>query len=125
MTTTPALTADAWNSLYPVGTPVIAYPGVRPEFGLTKYPRLETRTRSRAWNLGHGEPVVKVDGYAGGISLEHVDVQEQAATAVEAPLAEPGCDCRQNGQDGDGRVRYQGRDREFVNLPCRNHKDAR
>ncbi|MFJ6616653.1 hypothetical protein ACIQOW_03590 [Kitasatospora sp. NPDC091335] len=71
------LTAEAWNARYPIGTPVTAYPDIRPEYatqiGATDYPRLETRTRSVAWNLGHGTPVVAVDGYAGGISLEHID----------------------------------------------------
>lgn len=76
------LTAAEFNDRHPIGTPVIAYPGCRPEPAgrkpCTDCPRLETRTRSIAWNLGHGEPVVKVDGYAGGISLEHIDVQETA-----------------------------------------------
>jgi hypothetical protein len=80
------LTATQFNERYPVGTAVIAYPGVRPEHaatvGMTDYPRLATRTRSSAWNLGHGEPVVLVEGYAGGISLEHIDLdQEQVTTA--------------------------------------------
>lgn len=82
-TTTPKLTAEQWNERYPIGTAVIAYPGVRPEYaaeiGLTDFPRLETSTRSRAWNLCHGEAVVSVDSYAGGISLEHIDL----ATALE------------------------------------------
>ncbi len=74
------LTADQFNARYPIGTAVIAYPGVRPKdpaaavFGV---PRLETRTRSIAWNLGHGEPVVAVDGYAGGISLGHIDLNPE------------------------------------------------
>jgi hypothetical protein len=78
------LTADQWNERNPIGTPVIAYPGVRPEdpaaaaFGVH---RLETVTRSRAWNLGHGTPVVMVDGYSGGICLSHVDIVEQAPVA--------------------------------------------
>jgi hypothetical protein len=81
MTTTstePELTADQWNERHPVGTAVIAYPGCRSS-DCTSCPRLETRTRSAAWNLGHGEPVVSVEGYAGGISLEHIDL----ATALE------------------------------------------
>lgn len=80
-TTPPPLTAEQWNERHPIGTPVIAYPGIRPEYaaeiGTTKYPRLETVTRSRAWNLGHGAPVVAVVGHSGGISLEHVDAVEQ------------------------------------------------
>lgn len=79
------LTAEQWNERHPIGTPVIAYPGIRPEYaaeiGTTQYTRLETVTRTRAWNLGHGEPVVSVEGYAGGISLEHVDVVEQPEPA--------------------------------------------
>jgi hypothetical protein len=86
------VTADEWNALYPVGTPVMAYPGVRPEHPLALDtqrrrdagnfvdPRdadlcqaLETTTRSRAWTLGHGSPVVVVSGYGGGICLTHVD----------------------------------------------------
>ena len=69
------MTADEWNALYPVGTPVMAYPGVRPEYdaAMAAEDRLVTTTRSRAWNLGHGAPVVAVEGYSGGICLTHVD----------------------------------------------------
>ncbi|MBV6697480.1 hypothetical protein KV557_10120 [Kitasatospora aureofaciens] len=74
------LTAEQWNERYLVGTPVTAYPGIRPEYaaqiGSTSCPRLETRTRSHAWNLGHGTPVVAVDGYAGGIDLDHIDLNQ-------------------------------------------------
>lgn len=31
------------------------------------------------------------------------------------------CACREPGQDGDGWVRYQARDGEFVTLRCRQH----
>ncbi|MBD3004898.1 hypothetical protein [Streptomyces sp. 5-10] len=65
--------AEQWNANHPVGTPVMAYPGARPE-GHPSERRLQTCTRSRAWTLGHGEPIVKVDGHAGGIALTHVDV---------------------------------------------------
>lgn len=88
--------ADAWNARYPIGTPVMAYPIVRPEdpiavahqkrvaegrtFGSSDpCTRLETVTRTPAWILGHGEPVVSVEGYAGGICLSHVDVTGGAA----------------------------------------------
>jgi hypothetical protein len=60
--------AIEWNEKYPVGTPVVAYPGARGETGLT------TRTRSRAWQLGHGSPVVAVEGRGGGILLTRIDV---------------------------------------------------
>ncbi|MFD8919397.1 hypothetical protein ACFV0Y_16460 [Streptomyces sp. NPDC059569] len=86
------MTADEFNALHPVGTPVVAYPGVRPEHPVAvayrkaaeagrtfrsetdPCKRLETVTRAPAWTLGHGAPVVSVDGYAGGICLTHVDV---------------------------------------------------
>jgi hypothetical protein len=72
------LTAAQWNERYPVGTAVVAYPGVRPEDPAAAdfCTRLETHTRTIAWNLGHGEPVVSVDGYAGGISLKHIDLAD-------------------------------------------------
>jgi len=70
------MTAAQFNARYPVGTPVVAYPGIRPEGKYAGWTceRLETITRSVAWELGHGEPVVMVDGYAGGIVLTHIDV---------------------------------------------------
>lgn len=91
------MTAEEFNSRFPVGTPVVAYPGIRPErpvavayrkaveagrtvAGETNpCKRLETTTRTPAWNLGHGTPVVSVEGYAGGIALTHVDVIEVAS----------------------------------------------
>ncbi|MGW0821785.1 hypothetical protein [Streptomyces sp. NPDC002845] len=69
--------AEQFNARYPVGTPVTAYPGVRPEDFPTMARRLDTRTRSAAWELGHGEPVVKVEGCAGGIALTHIDPRQQ------------------------------------------------
>ena len=84
--------ADAFNARFPIGTPVMAYPGIRPEdpvavayrkaaeagrtFRSETDPckRLVTTTRTPAWILGHGAPVVSVDGYAGGICLDHIDV---------------------------------------------------
>ena len=72
--------ADAWNQKYPVGTRVIAYPSVRPEYNaaLAADTRLITTTRTPAWILGHGEPLVSVHGYAGGIVLEHVDIDHDS-----------------------------------------------
>lgn len=70
---TPTLTADEFNARYPLGSLVVAYPGFRPEAAPSPVKRLITRTRSTAWSLGNGEPVVMVDGHAGGIALGHVD----------------------------------------------------
>ena len=75
--------AEDFNAKHPIGTRVIAYPGVRPEFDakLAEQTRLVTTTRTPAWTLGHGEPVVSVEGYAGGICLDHVDVITEGASA--------------------------------------------
>ncbi|MEV4423998.1 hypothetical protein AB0K23_01215 [Streptomyces sp. NPDC049602] len=72
--------ADAWNSAHPIGTRVIAYPSVRPEFDavLAAQTRVVTTTRTSAWILGHGTPVVSVHGYAGGITLDHVDIDHDS-----------------------------------------------
>lgn len=97
------MNAEEWNARYPVGTPVVAYPSIRPEHAVAvayreaaeagrtfrsdtdPCTRLETTTRTPAWTLGHGEPVVSVEGYAGGIALTHVDVV--VADPVTAPLS--------------------------------------
>lgn len=54
--------AADWNAKYPVGTPVsyTAYPHAEP---------FASKTRSEAWELGHGEPVVLIEGKTGGICL--------------------------------------------------------
>lgn len=55
------LTAEQWNAKYPPGTPVRYTNGL----GVSRM----TATRSKAWNLGHGEPVVMIDGASGGYAL--------------------------------------------------------
>ncbi|MFJ6348603.1 hypothetical protein ACIQKB_03900 [Streptomyces sp. NPDC092046] len=72
--------ADAWNEAHPIGTRVIAYPDCRPEYDAAdaERTRLVTTTRTPAWILGHGEPIVSVHGYAGGIILEHVDIDDDS-----------------------------------------------
>jgi len=76
--------ADAWNAAHPIGTRVIAYPSVRPEFDdvIAAKTRVVTTTRTPAWILGHGQPVVSVHGYAGGICLDHVDID------LDSPLGD-------------------------------------
>ncbi|WP_405888792.1 hypothetical protein OG762_36490 [Streptomyces sp. NBC_01136] len=66
------MNAEQFNAAHPVGTPVVAYPGTRDDEGLI------VKTRTPAWELGHGAPVVSVDDYAGGICLTHVDVLTEA-----------------------------------------------
>lgn len=59
---------ELWNTLYPVGTPcdLLQNDGTR----------LRTKTRSIAWELGHGQAVVKVEGKTGGWELERVCILE-------------------------------------------------
>lgn len=73
------LTAADWNSRYPVGTPVVAYPGARPE-DASDAERLITRTRSKAQTLGGHTPAVWVDGHGACISLTHVDPVAEVAS---------------------------------------------
>ncbi len=64
--------AAAWNAEHPVGTHVHYWAGTRepdPRQG-----RRTSRTRSRAWVLASGQPVVQVWGHGGGIALTHVEV---------------------------------------------------
>lgn len=58
------MTADQWNERHPIGTPVI----VTRDLGEEQ----RTVTRSSAWTLGSGHPVVMVVGISGGYSLERV-----------------------------------------------------
>lgn len=57
-----SITAEQWNAAHHVGSEVTyrAHPEATP---------LETVTRSEAWTLGHGEPVVLVEGISGGVAL--------------------------------------------------------
>jgi hypothetical protein len=71
------MSADEWNARYPVGTPVVAYPGCRPEDD-PNGKRLTTRTRSRAEVLGGHTDVVWVEGHGACIALTHVDPTEVA-----------------------------------------------
>lgn len=73
------LTAEQFNALHPIGTPVVAYPGLRPEDD-PNAPRIETTTRSRAQVLGGHTDVVWVHGHGACIALTHIDVvTEQVA----------------------------------------------
>ena len=60
------MNAEQFNTQYPVGTPVRYY--------ATKG-RLEYRsakTRSPAWELGHGAAVVAITGQSGSVSVDHI-----------------------------------------------------
>lgn len=62
------MTAEQFNEKYPIGTKVLYWPFTRDEEGI------QSETRTPAWNLGDGSPVVSVNGKAGGIHLSHVEV---------------------------------------------------
>lgn len=61
------MTAEQWNKIAPEGTPVFLVD----DFGRVE----ETVTRSVAWNLGHGEPVVLVEGKPGGWGLDRLTIK--------------------------------------------------
>ncbi|WP_201305759.1 hypothetical protein [Streptomyces sp. GF20] len=87
MKTTPTAVADAWNAAHPVGTPVTAFPGVRPEDD-PDCERLVTRTRTAAWVLSGHTPVVMVEDHGACISLTHVDPAPATILAAEAKAGE-------------------------------------
>lgn len=71
----------AFNEEHPIGTPILAYPGVRPdEFPNSGARTLDTRTRSKAWVLSN-TAVVMVEDYPGGIALSHIDVNNTREAA--------------------------------------------
>lgn len=59
--------AIAWNRAHPIGTEVRFWPGARDGEGI------ESKTRSEAWVLASGCPVVSVMGRSGGMALSHVE----------------------------------------------------
>lgn len=68
------MTADEWNQMNPPGTPVT----LREDDGSDT----ETVTRSIAWNLGHDQPVVKVEGKSGGYALERIKPRQSTLVEV-------------------------------------------
>lgn len=95
---------DAWNRAHSIGTPVIAYPFVRPEHpvavryreavkaGLPRMgeddpcTRIVTSTRSKATVLSGHTAVVWVHGHSACIALTHVDVRTQATPGELAEM---------------------------------------
>ncbi|MCX5336954.1 hypothetical protein [Streptomyces sp. NBC_00140] len=67
------MNAETFNSRFPVGTLVFAYPGARPE-DIPSARRLVTRTRTEAQSVGlDRDGVVWVEDHGAYISLTHVD----------------------------------------------------
>ena len=58
-------TAGDWNTLHKVG--------IRVRVTLDSGALWFTRTRSEAWTLGHGQPVVMLEGKSGGYDLARVE----------------------------------------------------
>ena len=68
------MTADEWNAKHKIGCGVI----VKLDDGKLKF----TKTRSEAWTLGHGAPVVKVEGIVGGYDLNRITPHEIEETPL-------------------------------------------
>jgi hypothetical protein len=64
-----AAAVDTWNALHPIGTRVWFWPGTR------KGPASQGTTRSHAIVDRGGQAVVFIDGFAGCIALENVQVR--------------------------------------------------
>lgn len=62
---------EAWNAKHPAGTAVRYWPVLPVEPGIQPF---DTATRSVAWVLGDGSPVVLVVGKTGGVHLSHLEV---------------------------------------------------
>lgn len=64
----PEMSAYRFNAENPIGTPVRYFPIKGCSDSIV------TKTRSEAWELGHGEVVVKVDGRSGGVCVSHLEI---------------------------------------------------
>lgn len=68
----PKMTAEQWNAAHKPGIGVL----VKLDDGKLWH----TKTRSEAWALGHGQPVVMLEGRSGGYDLERVTPMERQDT---------------------------------------------
>ena len=68
------MTADEWNAQHKPGIGVL----VKLDSGKLWH----TKTRSEAWTLGGGQPVVMLEGRSGGYSLERVRPMERQDTTL-------------------------------------------
>jgi len=69
-----AMTAAEWNAKHKPGIGVL----VRLDDGKLWH----TKTRSEAWELGHGQPVVMLEGRSGGYDLARVTPMERQDTVM-------------------------------------------
>jgi hypothetical protein len=71
------MTAEEFNQRYDVGTSVNYHPIIGdPE-------HKKTRTLSEAWTHGSGEPMVKVEGQTGGVSLEAITIDPEIERYID------------------------------------------
>lgn len=63
--------AAAWNVSNPIGTPVRYWPVLGDPH------HVESKTRSEAWVLGDGTPVVSIAGRSGGVHLGHLLTEDE------------------------------------------------
>jgi len=78
---TKTLSAEAWNAIYPPGTPVEVSPI------LLEPPAYKTRTRSAAWIVGSGDALVSIEGKTGGYWLDALRVlTEEEYVQSKLPL---------------------------------------
>lgn len=68
------MTATEWNAQYKVGIGVL----VKLDDGKLWH----TKTRSAAWELGGGQPVVMLEGRSGGYDLSRVRPMERQETVL-------------------------------------------
>jgi hypothetical protein len=61
------MTAEDASNMFPIGTEVKYFP----IFGENEFK--ETKIRSQAWALGHGELVIKVEDISGGVAVSHLE----------------------------------------------------
>lgn len=64
------MSVKKFNERYPVGTQVTYFPIMKDDGSFMGNP-LKSKTRSAAWELC-GEPVVLIEGKAGGVALSHL-----------------------------------------------------
>ena len=63
------MNAEDFNEIYEIGDQVI--------YRNDDNSRVVTTIRSLAWELGHGDSVVKVAGKTGGVSVDRIDSQQR------------------------------------------------
>jgi hypothetical protein len=73
------MNAEEFNAKHPVGTAVRYWNVLPPD---PAFPPVETRTRTKAWTLGHGQPVVSIEGRTGGVDIEHLELSDPLLAAT-------------------------------------------